>query len=149
MSRNVLCTFAKRPLALRRVKVVQRIAFPKALKTDPEAERREHMNISLLVPAPEKGDELVAAIPVVAPWNALSRCKYKVKLQPGNGTKGRAMREIVGVWTGLANRGPKIVDETNREKEKVWLREIDLLKGWKVEGISAGGQHCVLVAKPA
>ena len=100
-----------------------------------EQERREHMNLDLLVPHPEPGDELIAAIPVVAPWTALGRCKYKVKLQPGNLKKGKAVKEIVGTWTGLASRGPKVVDETNNDKDRVWAREIELMKSWRVEEI--------------
>jgi hypothetical protein len=98
-------------------------------------EMQEHLNIDLLVPVPEAGDELLAAIPVVAPWTALTRNKYKVKLQPGNMKKGKALKEIVGGWSGLGNRGPKVVDEKNLDRDKVWIREVDLLKGWKVEEI--------------
>lgn len=98
-------------------------------------EMQEHMNIDLLVPSPEPGDELIAAIPVVAPWTALGRCKYKVKLQPGNMKKGKALKEVVGVWSGLGNKGPKVVDEKNQDKDKVWSREIELIKQWRVEEI--------------
>ena len=98
-------------------------------------ERAEHMNVDLLVPEPAPGDELMAAIPVVAPWSALSRNKYKVKLQPGNVKKGKALKEIVGVWGGLAAKGPKVVDEKNQDKERVWAREIELVKTWRVEEI--------------
>lgn len=100
-----------------------------------EEERKEHMNIDLLVPYPEPGDELISAVPVVAPWTALARCKYKVKLQPGNIKKGKAVKEIVGTWAGLASRGPKVVDESNKDKDKVWSREIGLVKGWRMEEI--------------
>ena len=98
-------------------------------------ERLEHLNIDLLVPTPEPGDELIAAIPVVAPWTALSRNKYKAKLQPGNVKKGKAMKELVGIWSNLGTKGPKVVDEKNQDKERVWAREIELIKSWKVEEI--------------
>jgi len=100
-----------------------------------EQERKEHMNIDLLVPVAEPGDELIAALPVCAPWGALGRCKYKVKLQPGNVKKGKAIKEIVGWWTALGARGSKVVDESNRDKERVWARELELLKAWRVEEI--------------
>ncbi|OQV11357.1 hypothetical protein CLAIMM_15203, partial [Cladophialophora immunda] len=100
-----------------------------------EQERRELLDIDRLVPMPEPGDELLAAIPVVAPWTALARQKYKIKLQPGNVKKGKVVREILGFWTSLATRGPKVVDEQNHEKEKVWRREMDLLKEWRLEEI--------------
>lgn len=98
-------------------------------------ERAEHMNIDRLVPTPEPGDELIAAIPVVAPWPALSRNKYKVKLQPGNMKKGKALREVIGVWSGLGTKGPKVVDEKNLDKERVWAREVELIKAWRVEEV--------------
>ncbi|KAL2435376.1 Ribosome quality control complex subunit 2 [Exophiala dermatitidis] len=100
-----------------------------------EQERRELLDIDRLVPMPEPGDELLAAIPVCAPWSALSRQKYKVKLQPGNVKKGKAIREILGFWTSLATKGPKVVDESNKDKERVWRREVDLLKEWRVEEV--------------
>lgn len=100
-----------------------------------EQERRELLDIDRLVPMPEPGDELVAAIPVCAPWTALSRQKYKVKLQPGNVKKGKAVKEILGFWTSLATKGSKVVDESNRDKERVWRREVDLLKEWRAEEV--------------
>ncbi len=102
-------------------------------------ELQEHKNIDLLVPVPEPGDELVAAIPVVAPWTALSRNKYKVKLQPGNLKKGKAVKEIVGMWSGLdkvgGGKGRRIVDEGNSDREKVWAKEVELIKEWRVEEV--------------
>ncbi|KIX03957.1 uncharacterized protein Z518_07510 [Rhinocladiella mackenziei CBS 650.93] len=100
-----------------------------------EQERRELMDIDRLVPMPEPGDELLAGIPVVAPWTAMARQKYKIKLQPGNVKKGKAVKEILGFWTSLGTRGPKVVDESNRDKERVWRREVDLLKEWRVEEV--------------
>ncbi|KAJ9603177.1 hypothetical protein H2200_012472 [Cladophialophora chaetospira] len=100
-----------------------------------EQERSELLAIDRLVPLPEPGDELLSAIPVIAPWSALARQKYKIKLQPGGVKKGKAVKEILGFWTSLGTRGPKVVDESSREKDKVWRREVDLLKEWKVEEI--------------
>ncbi|EXJ92959.1 tRNA threonylcarbamoyladenosine biosynthesis protein [Capronia epimyces CBS 606.96] len=100
-----------------------------------EQERRDLLDIDRLVAMPEPGDELLAAIPVCAPWTALSRQKYKIKLQPGNAKKGKAVKEILGFWTSLGTKGPKVVDESNRDKERVWRREVDLLKEWRVEEV--------------
>lgn len=100
-----------------------------------EQERLDMLSLDRLVPTPVPGDELLAAIPIVAPWAALSRQKYKIKLQPGNLKKGKAVKEILGFWTSLGSKGPKVVDETSREREKVWRREVDLLKEWRVEEI--------------
>lgn len=100
-----------------------------------EQERRELLDIDRLVPYPQPGDELLAAIPVVAPWTAMARQKYKIKLQPGNVKKGKAVKEILGFWTTLDKKGPKVVDESSKDKERVWRRELDLLKEWRAEEV--------------
>jgi NFACT protein C-terminal domain/NFACT protein RNA binding domain len=44
-------------------------------------ERRDLGNLDLLVGVPMAGDEILAAVPMVAPWRACGRLKYKVKMQ--------------------------------------------------------------------
>lgn len=100
-----------------------------------EQERRELLDIDRLVPFPQPGDELIAAIPVVAPWTAMPRYKYKIKLQPGSVKKGKAVREILGFWSTLDKKGPKVVDEASKDKERVWRRELDLMKDLRVEEV--------------
>lgn len=98
-------------------------------------EASDHISIDLLVPAPEPGDEVLAAIPVVAPWTAMARSKYKVKLQPGGMKKGKAVKEIVGMWTGLGAKGRKVLDESNSDRERAWSKEVEMIKGWRVEEV--------------
>ncbi|RMD42742.1 hypothetical protein DV735_g2362, partial [Chaetothyriales sp. CBS 134920] len=100
-----------------------------------EQERREHANIDLLVPVADPADDLVAAVPVVAPWGALGRFKYKVKLQPGGVKKGKAVKEIVNGWAALGSRGKKVFDAENKDRERVWAKELDLIKAWRVEEV--------------
>ncbi|KIW14417.1 hypothetical protein PV08_07200 [Exophiala spinifera] len=100
-----------------------------------EQERRELLDIDRLVPYPQPGDELIAAIPVVAPWTAMPRYKYKIKLQPGSVKKGKAVREILGFWSTLDKKGPKVVDDASKDKERVWRRELDLMKDLRVEEV--------------
>jgi predicted ribosome quality control (RQC) complex YloA/Tae2 family protein len=83
-----------------------------------------------LVGKPLPGDELMAAIPICAPWTALSNYKYKVKLQPGATKKGKAIREILNKWNFDA-KSPKSVDEKAEDTERMWPREIELIKGIK------------------
>lgn len=84
----------------------------------------------LLVPTPHLDDKLVAAVPVVAPWSALTRYKYKVKLQPGNLKRGKAVREILDRWT---KHSPPAGSQQDRDK--FWAEEIKLLKDWRMEEI--------------
>ncbi|KAG7698882.1 hypothetical protein KL949_001851 [Ogataea haglerorum] len=51
--------------------------------------------ISGLIPAPKESDSIVNCILVFAPYNALSKYTYKVKVQPGPLKKGKALSEAV------------------------------------------------------
>ena len=109
---------------------------PDSLEQDEEVaeqERLELANLDAFVGTPLPGDEIVAALPVVAPWSALGKCKYKTKLQPGSVKKGKAVREIVTRWTEAGKLGPKVVDESQLDRERVWPREIECIKAWRVE----------------
>ncbi|KAK6580429.1 hypothetical protein PZA11_007451 [Diplocarpon coronariae] len=88
-----------------------------------------------LVGKPLKGDEILEAIPVCAPWAAMGTYKYKAKLQPGTQKKGKAIKEILGRWVGDMTINGK-VDEKSEDTERMWPREMEMLKGWKVEEIT-------------
>ena len=100
-----------------------------------EQERRELANLDALVGTPMPGDEIVAAVPVVGPWSALGKCKYKTKLQPGSVKKGKAVREIVTRWVDAGKLGPKVVDESGQDRERIWPREIECIRAWRVEEV--------------
>lgn len=83
------------------------------------------------------GDEVLDALVVCAPWDAIgSRCTWRAKLQPGTLKKGKAVREILHRWTtlladrekkkrpGAGNNG----NETMIEEENVRRREAELLR---------------------
>lgn len=88
------------------------------------------VDLETLVGAPLVGDELLEAVPVCAPWSALGRYKYKVKLQPGSQKKGKAVREILAKWSA-AGANKKWVDERAEDAERIWPKEIELIKAWK------------------
>lgn len=50
-------------------------------------------------PVPE--DELLYCVPVCAPYTALANYKYKVKLTPGPGKKGKACKMAVSLFLSL------------------------------------------------
>ncbi|KAL4975872.1 hypothetical protein BDW66DRAFT_136518 [Aspergillus desertorum] len=90
-----------------------------------------------LVGTPHVDDEVLAAIPVCAPWSSLGRYKYRVKLQPGAVKKGKAVKEILGRWVAETTTG-KVKKEhaedagiSRAAAEKLRAREGELLKGWK------------------
>jgi hypothetical protein len=114
-----------------------------------EAEDLSWLPALIGTPLPE--DEVLAAIPVSAPWAALSRYKYRAKLQPGSIKKGKAVKEILGHWMAEAGgsiAGPsgggagattfkKAISEDiangldRATAERMRSREADLLKTWR------------------
>jgi len=99
---------------------------------DDEAEKTTVLDAFVGTPLP--GDEIMEAIPVCAPWAAMGRYKYKAKVQPGAQKKGKAVKDILGRW--LADAGGKgKVDEDSKDTERMWPREVDLIRGWKAEEV--------------
>jgi hypothetical protein len=93
--------------------------------------------IPALIGTPHPEDEILAAIPVCAPWAALGRYRYKVKLQPGSVKKGKAVKEILGRWVAETTTGKvkkEYADEAGislTDAEKLRTREGDAIKVWK------------------
>ncbi|KAI8580214.1 hypothetical protein K450DRAFT_238706 [Umbelopsis ramanniana AG] len=78
-------------------------------------EADEIANLSVLdsltaQPVPE--DILHFAIPICAPYTALQKYKYKVKLVPGSGKKGKAVKQVEALFLGHH-------EATEREKELI------------------------------
>ncbi|XP_061553294.1 ribosome quality control complex subunit NEMF-like isoform X2 [Phycodurus eques] len=61
---------------------------------NPGAEEAENL-LTSLTGQPHAEDALMFAVPVCAPYSALSNCKHKVKLTPGSQKKGKAARTAV------------------------------------------------------
>ncbi|XP_043652412.1 nuclear export mediator factor NEMF homolog [Drosophila teissieri] len=77
--------------------------------------------LNSLTGQPHDGDELLFAIPVVAPYQALQNYKFKVKLTPGTGKRGKAAKLALNIFA----------------KEKgCSAREKDLLKSIKEESLA-------------
>ncbi|KAJ9199612.1 hypothetical protein DTO164E3_4497 [Paecilomyces variotii] len=109
---------------------------------DEETAKAEAADLSwlpALVGTPLPEDEVLAAIPVCAPWAALTRYKYRAKLQPGTVKKGKAVKEILGRWiaesTAGAKKGKKEdIEETGVDRataERMRAREAELIKAWR------------------
>ncbi|KAJ5986435.1 hypothetical protein N7451_010800 [Penicillium sp. IBT 35674x] len=90
-----------------------------------------------LIGTPTPDDEILAAIPVCAPWGALGKYKYKVKLQPGAVKKGKAVKEIIGRWVSETTTGKVKKDHAEDvgiprvDAERLRSKEGELIKGWK------------------
>ncbi|XP_068212813.1 ribosome quality control complex subunit NEMF-like [Palaemon carinicauda] len=71
--------------------------------------------INALTALPVSEDELLYAIPVCAPYVAMTNYKFKVKLTPGPGKKGKACKTALALFLG---------DKTITGREKDLLRAI-------------------------
>ncbi|KAK1758600.1 ribosome quality control complex subunit 2, partial [Echria macrotheca] len=111
---------------------VRRMMLEEGVEMLNEAEETEATALDVLVGTPLPGDEILEVIPVCAPWSALAKVKYKAKLQPGNTKKGKAVKEIVERWRAAAAK-KGVIDENATDPEKMWPREVELIKGLKVE----------------
>ncbi|XP_034664427.1 nuclear export mediator factor NEMF homolog [Drosophila subobscura] len=89
--------------------------------------------LNSLTGQPLEGDELLFAIPVVAPYQALQNYKFKVKLTPGTGKRGKAAKLALNIFA----------------KEKTCNnRERDLLKSIKEESLARNIPGKVKVSAP-
>lgn len=78
-----------------------------------------------LTPTLHKEDEILEAIPVFAPWSALQKYRYRVKIQPGNTKKGKAVQEVLH----YLNMRPTDPSESDRNYD--WPREHEAIAGLK------------------
>ncbi|XP_022219389.2 nuclear export mediator factor NEMF homolog [Drosophila obscura] len=89
--------------------------------------------LNSLTGQPLEGDELLFAIPVVAPYQALQHYKFKVKLTPGTGKRGKAAKVALNIFA----------------KEKTCNnRERDLLKSIKEESLARNIPGKVKISAP-
>lgn len=65
------------------------------------------------IPFPE--DELLFAIPVVAPYSTILNFKYKVKLTPGTGKRGKACKTAIAMF---------LADKHTIQREKDLLKSV-------------------------
>ncbi|KAI9641696.1 hypothetical protein NHQ30_009552 [Ciborinia camelliae] len=111
---------------------IRRLMLEDGIDTLEDNEAEKMTSLDSFVGRPLPGDEILEAIPVCAPWAAMGKYKYKAKIQPGAQKKGKAVREILGKWTA-ATSSKGALDETSTDTERIWPREMDLIKGWKPE----------------
>lgn len=82
-----------------------------------------------LKPTLDRGDEILDVIPVCAPWPALLKYKYKVKIQPGSAKKTKTMHEILHHFT------TRPMDTEVVDKEADWPHERENIKQLKEQDL--------------
>ena len=74
---------------------------------------------------PKPGDELLCALPVVAPYTTLASYKYSIKLVPGSQKKGKAYKQAIDLIR-------------SKFKGSTQIRELSLMEAISLEeGINA------------
>ena len=97
---------------------------------DDEALKAQLTALDAFTGRPLPGDTLLSAIPVCAPWSALAAFKYKAKIQPGATKRGKAVKEVLSIWDN-AGKDAKATDKHSQDVERIWPKEIELIRGWK------------------
>ncbi|KAH7316504.1 fibronectin-binding protein A N-terminus-domain-containing protein [Stachybotrys elegans] len=121
---------------------IRRVMMDEGLDMLEGDEAEQATPLDALVGTPLPGDEILEVIPVCAPWNALVKFKYKAKLQPGSVKKGKAVKEVLD-RTKAASAKKGVVDEHARDSERMWPREVELIKALKPEEV----HNCIPVGK--
>lgn len=135
---------------------IRRLNFEEGIETLDEDEVQELNDLDAFVGVPLPGDEILDALVVCGPWDAIGgRCRWRVKLQPGTVKKGKAIREILGTWTKMiADRekkkrpGAGEGNELMAEEEKMRRREGELIRALRdveIVGVVPVGKVRVLM----
>lgn len=82
-----------------------------------------------LKPTLDRNDEVLDIVPVCAPWPALLKYKYKIKIQPGNAKKTKTMHEILHYFA------TRPIDASATDKEVDWPAEHEMLKQLKEQDL--------------
>ncbi|SPN99955.1 related to RNA-binding protein homologous to eukaryotic snRNP [Cephalotrichum gorgonifer] len=105
--------------------------------------------VEALVGTPLPDDEILEAVPFCAPWAALAKVKYKVKLQPGSLKRGKAVKDILERWK-IESERKGALDPKGEDREKMWPREVELLKGLRAEeavGVVPVGKVTIMMSR--
>ena len=115
---------------------LRKLNFAEGIETLDDNGAEELGDLDAFVGAPLPGDDILDALVVCGPWDAIGgRCKFKVKLQPGTTKKGKAVREILGKWNSVVTErekkkrpGSGEEGEAMLKEEKVRISERELIK---------------------
>ena len=128
----------------RQAEETRKLDMQAGTETQGHDETETYCDLEAFVGTVLPGDEILDALVVCGPWDAIgARCRWRAKLQPGTTKKGKAVREILSAWTAaLADKDKKTraaggtgegaaVDEArlgSTEDELIrWLKEPELI----------------------
>ncbi|KAI0124732.1 fibronectin-binding protein A N-terminus-domain-containing protein [Xylariales sp. AK1849] len=111
---------------------VRKMMLEEGVETLDADEAEKTTPLDSLVGTPLVGDEILETVVMCAPYSAMGKLKYKAKLQPGTQKKGKAVKEILESWK-IASTKKGVIDEKSEDKERMWPREVELIKALKPE----------------
>lgn len=114
---------------------IRKLMLEEGIEMLDDDEEQASTPLDSLVGTALPGDEIVEVVPTCAPWAAMAKCKYKVKIQPGATKKGKALRDMLERWK-LESGKRGNVDEHSRDSERMWPREVELIKTVKPEDVN-------------
>lgn len=114
---------------------IRKLMLEEGIEVLDDSEEQASTPLDSLVGTALPGDEIIEVVPTCAPWAAMAKCKYKVKIQPGATKKGKALKDILERWKIEAGKRGN-VDEHSRDSERMWPREVELIKTVKPEDVN-------------
>lgn len=114
---------------------IRKLMLEEGIEVLDDDEEQASTPLDALVGTALSGDEITEIIPCCGPWAAMAKCKYKVKIQPGATKKGKALKDILERWKLEAGKRGN-VDEHSRDSDRMWPREVELLKTVKPEDVN-------------
>ena len=124
----------ERELAIERRKKQKERELKKYLADDQETNDESHITNYLEIldsfrSKPSVNDKIIGIVPVFAPWSSLQKFKYKVKIQPGSGKKGKCIGDAINYFT------TRKMDTTSSDTDLDWPQERELIKSFKANDI--------------
>ncbi|KAK9382372.1 uncharacterized protein V2V93DRAFT_367076 [Kockiozyma suomiensis] len=89
-----------------------------------DSEKEEIVPREKFTGRPSREDILISAIPICAPWPALHKVKYKVRLLPGVGKRGKTLKKCQE-WFMRGMGGQP--DKSEIDIDRAWPKEIQLI----------------------
>ncbi|KAL8762388.1 MAG: hypothetical protein Q9184_001602 [Pyrenodesmia sp. 2 TL-2023] len=122
---------------------IRRLNLEEGLETLDIAEAEALEDLEAYIGTPLPGDEILDVLVVCGPWEAIgTRCRWKVKIQPGATKKGKAVREVLTAWTKAIEIREKKKrpsagedNEVTMDEEKTRSQEGELLRGLREQEI--------------
>lgn len=114
-----------------RTRIKEAKQLKKYLQDDEDGVDGQYLEqLDSLLPKLGKEDVIGGIVPVFAPWSALNKFKYKVKIQPGFGKKGKSVGEAIHYFS------TRKVDASMDDLDLDWPAEHEMLKDAKPNDIS-------------